>query len=202
MKTLQTILISIFIMSASVLYAQTKSTYTVGGTKYNYNETYKTTGLPKVERSSTSRKEFLNSRGYDKVPSGYQVDHIVPLHKGGADRPYNMQIISNEQHKAKTAAERSSTSIPKYTTPTTTYKSYNTPPYNSSPSYKSSPSYNSSSSYKTTPSYNSSSSYKSVPSYNSTPSYNSGGSKTIHTGSRGGQYYYNSSGNKTYIKRK
>lgn len=36
----------------------------------------------------------------------------------------------------------------------------------------------------------------STPSY-STPSYNS--SNTIYTGSRGGQYYINSNGNKTYV---
>ncbi|HAQ02375.1 hypothetical protein A2467_02280 [Candidatus Nomurabacteria bacterium RIFOXYC2_FULL_36_8] len=31
---------------------------------------------------------------------------------------------------------------------------------------------------------------------------NSGSGRTIHTGSRGGQYYINKNGNKTYIKRK
>lgn len=34
--------------------------------------------------------------------------------------------------------------------------------------------------------------------YNSSDS----GSKTIHTGPRGGRYYYNSSGNKTYVRTK
>lgn len=41
--------------------------------------------------------------------------------------------------------------------------------------------------------------YTLTPSYNYlTPSYN--GSRTIHTGSRGGKYYINSNGNKTYVK--
>lgn len=33
----------------------------------------------------------------------------------------------------------------------------------------------------------------------STGAYNYGGGSTIHTGSRGGQYYINSNGNKTYV---
>jgi hypothetical protein len=162
MKTLNIILTSLLLLSISVLTAQTKQTYTIGGTKYILGETYKITGKPKVERNSSARKEFLNNYGYEKVPEGYQVDHIVPLSKGGADQPYNMQLIPTKQHKAKTARERSSsTSFPEYSAPTTTYHS---------PSYKSTSSYN----------------------YNST--------KTIYTGSRGGQYYYNSNGNKTYIR--
>ena len=32
--------------------------------------------------------------------------------------------------------------------------------------------------------------------------YNYGKGKTIHTGSRGGQYYYNSKGNKTYVPKR
>ena len=36
----------------------------------------------------------------------------------------------------------------------------------------------------------------------STKAYNYGSGKTIHTGSRGGQYYYNSKGNKTYVPKR
>ena len=36
----------------------------------------------------------------------------------------------------------------------------------------------------------------------SSESYNYGSGKTIHTGSRGGQYYYNSNGNKTYVPKR
>jgi hypothetical protein len=36
----------------------------------------------------------------------------------------------------------------------------------------------------------------------SSGSYSGGSSKTIHTGPRGGQYYINSHGNKTYVKRR
>ena len=36
---------------------------------------------------------------------GWQVDHIKPLKCGGADLPHNMQWLTVEQHKIKTARE-------------------------------------------------------------------------------------------------
>ena len=81
-------------------------TYDIDGTKYKLGESYKTTGMPKVERSSSAKKEFLKSQGYKTLPHGYEVDHIIPLSKGGADKPYNMQLLSKEAHKQKTANER------------------------------------------------------------------------------------------------
>ena len=36
----------------------------------------------------------------------------------------------------------------------------------------------------------------------SSDAYNYGAGHTIHTGSRGGQYYYNSNGNKTYVPKR
>lgn len=36
----------------------------------------------------------------------------------------------------------------------------------------------------------------------SSGAYNYGSGHTIHTGSRGGQYYYNSNGNKTYVPKR
>lgn len=86
--------------------APKKQTYDVGGTKYKMGESSKSTGLPKVERSSSAKKEFLKSQGYKNPPAGYEVDHIVPLSKGGADKPYNMQLLPKEVHKQKTASER------------------------------------------------------------------------------------------------
>ena len=81
-------------------------TYNIGGTKYNYGETYKSSGLPKVERSSSSKRKFLKSLGYSKTPNGYEVDHIIPLSKGGQDIPSNMQLLPKEVHKQKTTTER------------------------------------------------------------------------------------------------
>ncbi len=88
-----------FINVGGSLFGQDKQTYKSNGTIYIYGETYSTTGKPKVERSSSAKSEFLKSKGYDKVPYGYQVDHIVPLSEGGADKPSNMQLITIDQHK-------------------------------------------------------------------------------------------------------
>jgi 5-methylcytosine-specific restriction endonuclease McrA len=83
-----------------------KSTFKTGGTKYNYNETYKNSRFPKVKRSEVAKRKFLKSKGYKRVPAGYEVDHIIPLSKGGRDEPSNMQLIPKSVHKRKTAGER------------------------------------------------------------------------------------------------
>jgi 5-methylcytosine-specific restriction endonuclease McrA len=121
------------------LIAQAKKTYKSNGTTYYYNETYKTSGKPKVDRSSSSKTEFLKSKGYKKIPGGYQIDHIVPLSEGGSDTPSNMQLIPVEQHKRKTASERTKSSTATNRTPS--YRSNST--YNSSGRH-SAPSYNTS----------------------------------------------------------
>lgn len=58
----------------------------------------------------------------------------------------------------------------------------------------------SNSTYSSYPTYKSNSTYSSTNNYYSTPSSSSSG-KTIYTGKRGGKYYINSNGNKTYIKK-
>lgn len=82
------------------------STYKVGSTTYASGQYYQS-GFPKVERSSAVRSEFLSQRGYSSTPAGYQVDHVVPLSRGGADATYNMQLLPTSMHRAKTAQERS-----------------------------------------------------------------------------------------------
>jgi hypothetical protein len=68
-------------------YSSPKSTYKSGSTTYISGEHYKSSGLPKVERSSSAKEKYLKSQGYKKVPPGYVVDHIQPLSKGGQDNP-------------------------------------------------------------------------------------------------------------------
>jgi len=82
------------------------STYKVGSTTYISGQYYQT-GYPKVERSSSVRSEFLRERGYSSTPAGYEVDHVVPLSRGGPDATYNMQLLPTSVHRAKTAQERS-----------------------------------------------------------------------------------------------
>lgn len=81
-------------------------TYTIGKTRYLSGERYKTTGLSKVVRSQTAKRQFLKSKGYTKTPRGYQIDHIIPLSQGGKDEPSNMQLLSTRDHQRKTANER------------------------------------------------------------------------------------------------
>ena len=150
------------LISSFLCFSVQCQTYNQNGTTYINGEYYKTTGQPKVVRSESAKKEFLRSLGYEKVPYGYQVDHIIPLSQGGTDTPSNMQLISIEQHKQKTASERQSTSSSSYSYPT----------------------------YNSTSTGNSSNYSKSTST-----------SKTIYTGPKGGQYYFNSSGKKVYIKK-
>jgi 5-methylcytosine-specific restriction endonuclease McrA len=171
MRTFYTILFS-FLLFQVICFSQ--ETYKVGKTEYYYNQYYQTTGKPVVKRSEANKREFLKSLGYKNVPKGYEVDHIIPLSKGGADEPYNMQLLKTEDHARKTAKEASNRSNSTYNR-VPVYKSNNTGYYQQinkgsfySPSFKSN-------------------TYQSP--------------KTIYTGPRGGKYYINSSGNKTYIKK-
>jgi len=203
-------LLSIVILIITSCFSQ--ETYKIGKTEYYYNQTYSTTGKPMVKRSETNKTEFLKSLGYDKVPDGYEVDHIKALSEGGTDDPSNMQLLTKERHAIKTANERSNRS-------NSTYSNY--PKYNSNSTYNSSYQYStpitpSSSASKTIYTglkggqyyINSNGNKTYINSNNkttySTPNYtpsNYSSPKTIQTGPRGGQYYINSNGNKTYIKK-
>lgn len=81
-------------------------TYKSNGTTYRQGAYYKHSGLPKVERSASAKREFLHSRGLKKIPKGMEIDHVVPLSKGGADLPSNMQLLPKDVHKHKTSMER------------------------------------------------------------------------------------------------
>ena len=41
-----------------------------------------------------------------RVRAGDEVDHIIPLHRGGSDDNSNLQTLCAAHHKAKTAEER------------------------------------------------------------------------------------------------
>lgn len=176
--------LSVLALLVAFTFLNAQSTYTVGSTKYVYGEYYSTTGQPKVVRSYANKKAFLRSRGYSDTPPGYEIDHIIPLSQGGSDAPYNMQLLTVRQHKAKTARESAYRSTNYYYYKPLKDNYYSVPKFNST---------------STTPSY-----YKpsySIPSYSSNHySIPSVSSRVIHTGSRGGRYYINSNGNKTYLK--
>jgi len=62
-------------------------------------------------RSKSVRAKFQRSNPCPSTANargacpGYQVDHIRPLHRGGADATHNMQWLTIEQHREKTARE-------------------------------------------------------------------------------------------------
>lgn len=43
---------------------------------------------------------------YTQYPSGFELDHIVPLHQGGEDSESNLQVLCIECHGAKTLKEQ------------------------------------------------------------------------------------------------
>ena len=74
-------------------------------TKHSLGQSYEN-GMPKVDRNEAAKREFLKERGLDRVPPGYQVDHMIPLSKGGQDTPANMQLLPTSVHQQKTANEK------------------------------------------------------------------------------------------------
>lgn len=52
-------------------------------------------------RSSSARTTFKRQSGYPHGRPGYVIDHIVPLKRGGADSPANMQWQTRDAAKAK-----------------------------------------------------------------------------------------------------
>lgn len=59
-----------------------------------------------IIRSDTAKAGFLHSLGYDSVPDGFEVHHVVPLCQGGLDTPSNMVLISESDHDFITAQHR------------------------------------------------------------------------------------------------
>lgn len=94
-----------FILLFTFTNLKAQETYSVDCTTYYEDQCY-TTGHPKVKRSQANVKRFLKSFGLEQVPVGYEVDHIIPLSEGGTDEIDNMQLLTVEEHKIKTAGER------------------------------------------------------------------------------------------------
>lgn len=56
-------------------------------------------------RDLSARDDFLHFHGFDRLPEGYEVHHIIPLCEGGADVPDNMILLSKEDHDIVTEAQ-------------------------------------------------------------------------------------------------
>ena len=55
----------------------------------------------RIKRSEAAKKEFMRQSGHPNGWPGHVVDHIIPLKRGGADSPSNMQWQTIEEAKAK-----------------------------------------------------------------------------------------------------
>jgi hypothetical protein len=55
----------------------------------------------RIKRSEEAKREFMQQTGYPHGRPGYVVDHIIPLKRGGADSPSNMQWQTIADAKAK-----------------------------------------------------------------------------------------------------
>jgi hypothetical protein len=55
--------------------------------------------------AETATGEFMKETGYPHGRSGYVIDHIIPLAKGGPDLPTNMQWQTIAAAKVKDAWE-------------------------------------------------------------------------------------------------
>jgi len=55
----------------------------------------------RIKRSEAAKEAFMRQSGYPHGRPGYVVDHIIPLKRGGADTPSNMQWQSKEEAKQK-----------------------------------------------------------------------------------------------------
>jgi hypothetical protein len=59
----------------------------------------------RIDRSEFARRESMKRTGYPDGRPGYVVDHIIPLKRGGADSPENMQWQIVDQARAKDRIE-------------------------------------------------------------------------------------------------
>lgn len=58
------------------------------------------------ERKEETTKAFLEKYGYDMLPAGFELHHIVPISQGGADSVKNLIMLSIDDHQIVTTAHK------------------------------------------------------------------------------------------------
>lgn len=58
------------------------------------------------ERKEETSRAFLDKYGYDTLPAGFELHHIVPISQGGADSIKNLIMLGIEDHQIVTAAHK------------------------------------------------------------------------------------------------
>jgi hypothetical protein len=74
-------------------------------TYLDHNGVRRTVKTHKIYLDYKALNEFKRKNPIPKDGRAYDVDHIKPLNKVGADKPSNMQWITVEEHIKKTARE-------------------------------------------------------------------------------------------------
>jgi hypothetical protein len=67
----------------------------------NYCSSCTRDSLGHIARSEQAKEQFMRETNYPHGRHGYVVDHIIPLKRGGADSPSNMQWQTKADAKAK-----------------------------------------------------------------------------------------------------
>ena len=70
-----------------------------------YAQNVKRDANGKIARNPKAKAAFMKQTGFPHGRPGYVVDHIVPLKRGGADAPSNMQWQTKAAARAKDKTE-------------------------------------------------------------------------------------------------
>jgi hypothetical protein len=100
--------ISLFLLIfSSTGYPGKRSTheYTYRPHRSNYAEGVQRNRYGRIARDPAVKRQFMRQAGYPKGRPGHVVDHIIPLKRGGADHPDNMQWQTQEEARAKDKVE-------------------------------------------------------------------------------------------------
>jgi len=71
-----------------------------------YNYRIRRMGKETPFHGMSDQEKIAIGRFYRKRPEGCEIDHIIPLSKGGRHELSNLQYLSKEEHLKKTAKER------------------------------------------------------------------------------------------------